>query len=71
MALSQSDLDELDLAIASAELSVEIDGKKVTYRSIDDLKKARRHVADVLAKSTGRKSGPFGRTVVTRLSRRF
>jgi len=71
MALSQSDLDELDSAIASAELSVEIEGKKVTYRSIGDLKKARRHVANVLAKKTGRKSGPLGPVVVTRLNRRL
>ena len=70
MALSQSDLDELDSAIASAELSVEIDGKKLLYRSIDDLKKARRHVANVLAKKAGRQSGPFGRAMVTRLHRR-
>ncbi|MCF6442032.1 hypothetical protein L1077_21615 [Pseudoalteromonas luteoviolacea] len=71
MALSQNDLDELDSAIASAELSVEIDGKKVVYRSIGDLKTARRHIANVLAKKAGRKSGPYGPAMVTRLSRRF
>ena len=71
MALSQSDLDELDSAIASAELSVEIDGKKVVYRSTDELKAARRHVANVLAKKAGRKSGPLGHAMVTRLSRRI
>ncbi|MDK1289789.1 phage head-tail joining protein [Pseudoalteromonas umbrosa] len=71
MSLSQADLDELDLAIASAELSVEIDGKKVTYRSIEELKTARRHVARLLAKKAGYKAHPLGHKTVTRLSRRL
>jgi hypothetical protein len=53
MALSQSDLDRLDIAIAGAELEVTIDGKSVKYRSIEELKAARDHVQAVIAKSVG------------------
>jgi hypothetical protein len=49
MALSQSDLDRLDVAIASSELRVEVDGRSVTYRSVEELKAARAHVAGVIA----------------------
>lgn len=52
MALTQSDLDNLDAAIATGELEVEIHGpnglRKVKYRSIGELKSAREHVAGVL-----------------------
>lgn len=53
MALSQTDLDALDRAIASGELTVSYDGRTVTYRSINELKKAREHVAGVIAAGTG------------------
>jgi hypothetical protein len=53
MALSQSDLDRLDAAIAGAELEVTIDGKSVKYRSIEELKAARSHVQDVIARTAG------------------
>ncbi|MCF1458769.1 MAG: hypothetical protein LPH21_14825 [Shewanella sp.] len=59
MALSKEDLDELDLAIASGELTVKVDGREVTYRSIDDLMKARRHVAGVLRTQAGARSNPL------------
>jgi hypothetical protein len=49
MALTQSDLDRLDAAIATSELEVEIDGQKVRYRDTDSLLKARAHVATVVA----------------------
>ena len=49
VALTQTDLDNLDRAIASAELEVEIDGQRVKYRSIRELKDARSHVAGVIA----------------------
>lgn len=42
MALTQTDLDSINAAIASGELSIRSsDGKQVTYRSMDDLLKAR------------------------------
>lgn len=60
MALSQTDLDALDAAIATSELEVELDGRKVRYRSIDELIRARNHVASVLANgSTTRRTGAF------------
>lgn len=49
MALTQTDLDALDSAIASAELEVQLEGRRVRYRSTDELIKARNHVASVLA----------------------
>ncbi len=49
MALTQSDLDALDVAIASAELEVRLEGRSVKYRSTDELLKARQHVAEILA----------------------
>ncbi|WP_119157438.1 phage head-tail joining protein [Caldimonas tepidiphila] len=58
MALSQSDLDSLDAAIASSELEVELDGRRIRYRSITELQAARAHVANVLAaQAPGRRAG--------------
>lgn len=48
MALTQTDLDNLDAAIASGELKVSVNGRSVEYRSIADLKAAREHVLAVL-----------------------
>lgn len=64
MALSQTDLDALDTAIAASELEVELEGRRVRYRSIDELLKARAHVAGVIA-------GPAPGTLRTRTSYRF
>lgn len=41
MAFTLNQLNAIDAAIASGQLSVTYDGKKVEYRSIDDLRKAR------------------------------
>ena len=42
MAFSQADLDAIEKAIASGELSVRLpSGTSVTYRDMDDLMKAR------------------------------
>lgn len=59
MALSQSDLDALDSAIAGAELTVSVDGKSITYRSIGELKRAREHVANMIAAASGLRRGVF------------
>lgn len=59
MALTQSDLDALDSAIAGAELTVTVDGKSVTYRSITELKRAREHVAGVISAASGQRRGVF------------
>lgn len=50
MAYTQTDLDTLDRAIASGELSVRTaNGTMVTYRSPTELFQARAHVAKTLA----------------------
>lgn len=41
----QADLDRLDAMIASGVLSTFYDGKKIEYRSMDDLMRARAHIA--------------------------
>ena len=42
MALTQTDLDAINAAIASGELTVQhSDGRRITYRSIEELKEAR------------------------------
>lgn len=57
MAITQADLDRIDSAIATAELSVEIDGRRVTYRSTADLLTARKHIADLLQSNQASASG--------------
>lgn len=52
MALTQSDLDSLDLAIASSELEVRLEGRLVKYRSTDELIKARAYVAGLINAGT-------------------
>lgn len=54
MAFTKDDLDQLDEAIASGELSVKIDGRDITYRSIGDLQRARRMVVRALLSQSGR-----------------
>ena len=48
MALTQTDLENLDTAIASGELKVSVNGRMLEYRSIDELMTARKHVLAVL-----------------------
>lgn len=57
MAYSTTDLDALDKAIASGALSLELAGRKITYRSVDELLKARDHVAGELARAGSRRRG--------------
>lgn len=52
MAYTQADLNRLDAAIASEELEVEVDGVRTRYRSMDELLKARNHVATNLVAAT-------------------
>ncbi len=59
MSLTQTDLDALDKAIAGAELTVTVDGKSVTYRSINELKRAREHVCGVIATASGKRRGVY------------
>ena len=47
--LTQTDLNALDQAIATGELTVEMNGRRVTYRSVPELLQARAHVAAQVA----------------------
>lgn len=49
MALTQADLERLDAAIAGNKLSVQYGERRVQYRSMDELMRAREHVAQQLA----------------------
>jgi hypothetical protein len=59
MAFTSSDLAAVDAAIASGELTVSHNGRTVTYRSMDDLLKARKTILDELA---AQRPGPRART---------
>ncbi|MGL1310960.1 phage head-tail joining protein [Vibrio parahaemolyticus] len=59
MAYTQEDLDALDEAIVTGELSVKIDGREVTYRSIKELTTARRLVLRALARQKGVRISAF------------
>ena len=55
MAFSEKDLTTIDQAIASGALSVRYtDGRQITYRSLPELREARRLVSDALAQAAGR-----------------
>lgn len=59
MAFTTTQLQALDDAIASGELSVSYEGKTVTYRSIESLREARDFVKSQLeAAGTIAASGP-------------
>jgi roadblock/LC7 domain-containing protein len=49
MAHTQADLDAIKTAIASGEQSVEVGGRKVVYRSVEELRKARDDITAELA----------------------
>lgn len=57
MAFSQTDLDNINAAIATGEMTVEFNGRRVTYRSIAELKEARSIVASDLAAATNTGAG--------------
>jgi flagellar basal body P-ring protein FlgI len=52
MAITQTQLEALDLAIASGTLSVEFEGRKMVYQTTSQLIAARNHVATVLNGAT-------------------
>lgn len=56
MAYTTTQLAAIEAAIATGELTVKIDGREVTYRSISDLLKAKREIEAglVAAGSTAR-----------------
>lgn len=50
MAFTVEDVESLNAAIASGELSVMIDGRQVTYRSVSELLKAKNHIIQSMKK---------------------
>lgn len=60
MALTQGNLDALDLAIASGELTVSFNGRTATYQSTSELLRARDHVARLLRTQLAPRSPTFG-----------
>lgn len=52
MALTKSDIDALERALASGELTVEYGGRRVTYRSIAELKAALDYAQAALAQTS-------------------
>ncbi|PMN73165.1 phage head-tail joining protein [Enterovibrio norvegicus] len=68
MAFTTEDLVQLDEAIVGAELTVKIDGREITYRSMADLRQARRMVVRALARQAGVKANPLA-GITTRLDR--
>jgi len=49
MAYTQWQLDALEAALASGTLTLEFDGKRVTYRSLDEIQRA----IEIVKKSLG------------------
>lgn len=59
MSFTKDDLEAVNSAIASGELVVEVNGRKVQYRSIKELLEARRLIAADLAGQQGKKRSAF------------
>ena len=53
MAFTSTDLAAVDSAIASGELTVEVNGKRVTYPSFSELQQARQMIKSELAGEAG------------------
>jgi hypothetical protein len=53
MPFTPSDLANVDAAIAGGELSVEVNGKRVTYRSLSELQQARRMILEDIQQAGG------------------
>lgn len=69
MSYSQTDLNNINTAIATGELSVESNGRKVVFRSMDDLMKAKKvieaELASAASSSNGVRRGSFRVTFAT------
>ncbi len=57
MAFTQSDLDAIERAIASGELTVRTDDRSITYRGMDELMKARDAIKSALAEASNAARG--------------
>ncbi len=61
MAFTQTDLDAIDRAIASGELSVSVGERRVIYRSMDELMAARSLVAAAIVAASIPQPLPYPR----------
>lgn len=59
MAWTQTQLDAIEAAISSGELTVRFGDRTVTYRSMDELLQARGIIKDSLATESGTASDRF------------
>lgn len=66
MAYTTTHLAAIEAAIATGELTVSVDGRSVTYRSVSDLLKAKREIEAGLAAS-GVTSKPVTQSYVQRV----
>ncbi|HEY8356090.1 MAG TPA: hypothetical protein VIL30_01410 [Ramlibacter sp.] len=58
MAFNSTDLDAINSAIASGELTVKHSGREITYRSMEDLQKAKRMIeAEIASTQNGSRAG--------------
>lgn len=57
MAVTQADIDKLNSALANGERQVVLDGQSVTYRSVEELIKARNDLQRQLDAATATASG--------------
>lgn len=54
MAFTQTQLDALEISIATGSLSCEFDGKRVQYRSLDEMMRIRETIRGALGLTGGR-----------------
>lgn len=52
MAFTSADLTAIDAAIAAGENTVEVNGRKIVYRDVEQLIKARNLIASQISKDT-------------------
>lgn len=58
MAFTTTDLDAINAAIASGELTVKHNGREITYRSLSDLRAAKRTIeAELAGQEAGARTG--------------
>jgi hypothetical protein len=57
MPFTSADLTAVDAAIASGELTVEVEGKRVTYRSVAELMQARTMIVSEIALADSNNAG--------------
>lgn len=62
MAITQAQLDALENALATGELSVEYDGRKITYRSISEIKAALDYAKTALGQASITSQSRIART---------